>query len=328
MNCLEKILCDERVIIGVRNFDGCTKPESSLFINDYPGVDLKTASKITGDELLTGNKALQECTKLAIKYVNSDLQDFINQRFRFNNIAETRQTDVNFTSELIPAANANRGRTLTRWRSELAKIFVEEVYLKPDADIVVDIYIQDGITVKKYEGVVLVAEKVNVVQINYIAQSEKITIYCNQASAGFYNCSSPYFKQSCNVCGRSGKSSNSEFLMRGWNGTVEDGNCYGMGVLASVRCYYEDIFCRLLPNLYFPLYYRSVIEFMNMRIHTTRVNNIAIFGVEKAKELKEEVEELYIQKMKRVTDNSHALLQSIKGDCIICNSMTYVESTP
>lgn len=326
MNCLEKILCDERVIIGVRNFDGCTKPESSLFINDYPGVDLKTASKITGDELLTGNKALQECTKLAIKYVNSDLQDFINQRFRFQNIVETRQTDVNFTSEIIPAANLDRGRTLTRWRSELAKIFVEEVYIKPDANIVVDVFIEDGIILKKYENVALVAGKVNVVPIRYIAQAEKIKIYFNQAGAGFYNCNSPYFKQSCHVCGS--KSGNSDFLMRGWNGTVEDGKCYGMGVLASVRCYYEDIFCRLLPNLYFPLYYRSVIEFMNMRIHTQRVNNIAMFGVDKAKELKEEVEELYLAKLARVTDNSHALLASIKGDCIICNSMTYVESTP
>lgn len=327
MNCLEKILCDERVIIGVRNFDGCTKPESSLFINDYPGVSLKTASKITGDELLTGNQCLQECTKLAIKYVNSDLQDFINQRFRFNNIAETRQTDVNFTTDILPATNLDRGRTLTRWRSELAKIFVEEVYLKPDADIVVDVVINDGFTTKTYPDIALIANKVNVVPIRYIAQAEKITITVNQANAGFYNCNSAFFKQSCRVCG-SGKNSNSDFLMRGWNGTTEDTNCYGMGVLASVRCYYEDIFCRLLPNLYFPIYYRSVIEFLNMRIHTTRVNNIAVFGVEKAEELKAEVEELYLAKLARVTDNSNALLASIKGDCVICNSMTYVESTP
>lgn len=327
MNCLEKILCDQRVIIGVRNFDGCTKPESSLFINDYPGVDLKTASKITGDELLTGNKALQECTKLAIKYVNSDLMDFINQKFRFNNIVETRQTDVNFISEILPAANKDRGRTLTRWRSELAKIFVEEVYIKPDADIVIDLFIEDGVTTKKYEDVTLKKNQVNIVPIGYIAQSEKIKIYFNQSSAGFYNCNSGYFKMGCSVCG-SGKNSNDDFLMRGWNGTAEDGNCYGMGVLASVRCYYEDIFCRLLPNLYFPIYYRSVIEFMNMRIHTNRVNNIAMFGEDKAREIKEEVEGLYTEKLKRVTDNSRALLQSIKADCIICNSIQYVQSTP
>jgi hypothetical protein len=328
MDCLQKILCGERVIIGVRNFDGCTTPESQLFINDYPGCDLKTASKITNDELVTGNKALKECVLNAVKYVNSNLMDYVNQRFRFNNIVETRQTDVNFSStEIIPAANLDRGRTLTRWRSELARTYIEEIYVKPDADIVEDIYIQDGTVLKKYEAVVLKANKVNVVPIRYIAKSEKITIYINQKNAGFYACNGGSYKfRGC--CQSRKNSTDTELLIEGWNGTQEDTKCYGIGVLAMVKCYFDDVFCALLPNLYFPIYYRSVYEFMQMRIHTNRVNNIATFGEEKAREIRDEVDELFNEKMKRVTDNSNAYLQSVKGDCLTCNSMYYVQSTP
>lgn len=326
-NCLEKILCGDRVIIGVRNFDGCENPESRIYINDYKGVDLKTASKVTGDELLTGNKALKECITQAMKHVNSDVMDFINQRFRFNNIVETRQTDVNFSDELIPASNSNRGRTLTRWRSELAKIYIEDVYVKPDANIVVDIIVEDGAIIKTYEDVALVANKVNIVPIRYIADSEKVYVYFNQAGANFYNCNNGDFKIGCRTCGsRSG--GNDEFLIRGWDGQDTTGKCYGVGVNASVRCYYEDIFCQLLPQLYFPIYYRSVIEFMDMRIFSNRVNNVVTFGEDKAREIKAEVETLYQDKLKRVIDNSGPFLQSIKGDCVICNSMTYVQTTP
>lgn len=328
MNCLEKILCGDRVIIGVRNFDGCEKPESRIFINDYNGVDLKTASKVTPDELLTGNKALKECITQAIKHVNSDVMDFVNQRFRFNNIVETRQTDVNFSSEIIPASNTDRGRTLTRWRSEFAKIYIEEVYIKPDANIIIDLYIKDGTDAPvKYADIALVANVVNTVPVRLIANAEKVIIYFNQKDAGFYNCNNGNFKVGCRTCG-SRRHGNDEFLMRGWNGADIDGKCYGVGVNASVRCYYEDIFCALLPQLYFPIYYRSVIEFMDMRIHSSRVNNVTMFGEEKAREIKEEVQELYDQKLKRVIDNSQAFLQSINGDCVICNSMYHVQTTP
>lgn len=326
-NCLDRILCGDRVIIGVRNFDGCEKPESRIYINDYKGVDLKTAAKVTSDELLTGNKALKECIHQAIKHVSSDVMDFINQRFRFNNIVETRQTDVNFSEEIIPASNSNRGRTLTRWRSELAKIYIEDVCIKPDADIVVDIYVEDGATIKKYESIALVGNKVNTVPIRYIADAEKVYVYFNQKDAGFYNCNNGDFKMGCRTCGGRSKG-NQEFLIRGWNGADTTGKCYGVGVNASVRCYYEDIFCQLLPQLYFPIYYRSVIEFMDMRIYSSRVNNITTFGEDKAREIKKEAESLYQDKLKRVIDNSEPFLQSIKGDCIICNSMYHAQATP
>ena len=40
-----------------------------------------------------------------------------------------------------------------------------------------------------------------------------------------------------------------------------------------------------------------------MRIHSSRVNNITVFGEEKAREIKEEVQALYSDKLKRVIDN-------------------------
>lgn len=326
MPCIQKILCGDRTIIGIRNFIECSKPESSLFINDYPGVSLKIAADVAKDETVSGKNLLKECINNAIKYVHSDLMDYVNTKFKFVNIVETRQTNENFTDDTSAAANLERGIILKRWRSELAKIHIQEIYVKPTTDCVVDILVYDGPHLTKYEDVTLKGGEINTVVLDFVAWGEQVKVLFNQKDTAVFNCNSQGHRISCNVC--SSRTNNSEFIIRGWNGSKEDANCWGIQVLAFVRCFDEDIFCALLKNLYFPIYYRSVIELMNFRIHTTRVNNMATFGEDKAREIKEEVEELYKEKMKRVIDNSSAFFQSIKGDCLICNSMQYVQSTP
>jgi hypothetical protein len=327
MPCIDQILCGKRTIIGIRNFVECSKPESFLWLNDYPGIDLKTASKITGDELVTGNKAMQECINNAVKFVHSDIMNFINAKFRFNNIVETRQTDENFGTDILPAANLERGRVLKRWRSEFAKIHLQEIYVKPTADCVVDFLVYDGGAVTTYPNVTLKKNVKNTVVLNYVAVSEEIRVVFNQSVTGVYSCTELASRRySCNLCG--GRRGNTDFVLRGWNGSKEDEKCYGIEVLAFIRCYEEDVFCSLLRNLHLPIYYRSVIEFMNMRIHSNRVNNVVTFGEEKAREIKKEAEELYNSKMKFVINNSKAFLQSTKGDCLTCSSSQYVQATP
>lgn len=58
MECLNKILCGEYSLVGIRDFVNCAHPETILYINDIPGITLKSASAIANDEQRTGYNLL------------------------------------------------------------------------------------------------------------------------------------------------------------------------------------------------------------------------------------------------------------------------------
>jgi len=326
MPCLKDILCGKRTIIGIRNFVECQNPESNLFINDFPGMELKSAAKLTPDEIGTGNELFKKSIEQAIKLTYDDLMDFLNSRFNFNAIIETREFN-DFSDTVTPAANLERGLILKRWRSEMAKIHIEEIYIKTAQSSVVDILVYDGFDVYKIENVTLEAGIINRVPINIVCKSETVKVLYNQSNNDTYGCN---YNQndgwvSCGTChSRGGKF----FAVHGWDSTKEVSNCFGMGILARVRCFEEEIFCALLPRLYIPIWYRSVIEFLKYRINTTRVNNLTIFGEEKAKEMLVEYQDKYEEKYEKVIKNADVFLKTLKNDCLTCNGMRYVQQTP
>lgn len=326
-SCVDKILCGERTIIGIRNFVTCDNPESRLWINDYPGLSFKDASRVANDEMQTGNEVLKKSIEQGIKHTYDDFMDFLGTKFKFNVIAETRELN-NFSSEITPKANLERGLSLRRWRSEMAKIFVEEVYIKSSESSTVDVLLIDGDEIHKIENVVIEPNKTITVRFAILCKSENVKVLFNQKDNDVYKCNFTsingwhYAKRCC------GQSNNNGFVVTGWDGNKETDNCFGMGVLAYVKCYEDDVFCALIPRLYMAFYYRSVVEYLKYRIYTNRVNNLTTFGVEQAKEMLGEAEALYQDKYGRVINNSDTFFRSLKGDCLTCNTMSYVQSTP
>ena len=69
MECLNKILCGEYSLVGIRDFVNCAHPETILYINDIPGITLKSASAIANDEQRTGYNLLNDKIKLATKKI-------------------------------------------------------------------------------------------------------------------------------------------------------------------------------------------------------------------------------------------------------------------
>jgi len=322
MNCIQEILCGDRTIIGIRDFDACLLPESNLFINDLPGITLKSASKITNEELQTGNNLLKKSINMAVQHVYDEFRQQMQTYFDSNSIVESRLIN-NFSTTVTPAAPLERGIIIKRWRSELSQIFIHEVYIKSQQTGNITLKIYDGCEVTPY-SIDLIADCVTKFTIDYKATEEEVKILFDQTAWDVFGCS---MASSYNDC-RCGSWSNKGLFINGWNGTAEQGNCFGVGVYASVKCYFENVFCALLDQLYFAIWYKAGIVFLQELIYSDRINAITLFTKERAKELLAEFQTAYDLKYQTAIKNARIFLNSTKGECISCNGTKIIQATP
>jgi hypothetical protein len=322
MECINDILCGNRTIIGIRDFNNCALPESNLFINDLPGISLKSASKISDEEKQSGYNLLQHSINMALRHVYDEFREQAYTSFDSQSIVESRQVDV-FGPEIIPAAALERGLIIKRWRSELAQIFVHEVYIKANQNGNVDVKIYDGCnTIQKTATVV--AGCITKVRFDYKATEEEIKILFDQTAFDTYGCSLVNSSWDC----RCGQWQGKGLFVNGWNGTAEQGKCFGVGVYASVKCYFENIFCALLDQFYFILWYRAGIVFLSELIYSDRINAITLFTKDRAKELIEEYTAIYNAKYQTLINNARLFISQTKGECISCNGTKITQQTP
>ncbi len=319
--CLNEILCGNRVLIGIRDYADCADPESGLMINDLPGMSLKVAAAIASEEYQTGANLLKEKIKLATKLVVNDFTSLVSGDYDFNAILKIRQVN-NFKDNALAKVAKERGLVIKRWRSELAQIFIENIYIRSDDSGIAVLKVIDGPITKSYE-VSVAANTIMQVRLDYRAQSEVVKIVIDNTNFSMYT-GQMNNAGTCGTC--SGPSS--DLYITGWDGEEESAFYYGIGVDASVRCYEDNAMCKLIPRAYFLIWYKAGIEICKEHLQGNRMNNIATFGKDKAKELKEALEKEYLKAQKDFAVNIKTYLRALRTDCLTCNNMQYVQSTP
>lgn len=324
MSCLTEIINGSRIIIGIKDYKVCENPESNLFLNrDLPGMSLKMAANITNTEAFeTGAEFLRNCTILAARHVFDEFAQELQPYFSFANIVESRDLNV-FSTTQNAASSSERGIIIKRWRSEAARLFVEAVYISVLDAGEATINITDG-SVTTSQTVDLVVG-INEIRLDYKAEQEQIKITFDQTSFRTYDGSFNKGNSSCRSCNGSNAKN---IYVNGWDGSAESSNTYGFGVKVHVQCYEENILCSLLPKMYFLMLYKSGILALKERINTDRINHLATFGVERAKELLKEYEAEYKSKYSILVKSAYEFLRTTKGECVKCNNIRYVQVTP
>lgn len=322
MGCLNDILCGNRTIIGIRDFDACANPESRLFINEIPGITLKNASMVANEEIKTGYAELQRIIQLSTKLVFDDFAQAISPYFNFDAVVAARQLK-NFDGTTSTSAS-NRGLIVKRYRSELAQIYIEDIYLKCGTTGNVVVQLIDGSQTFDYT-ISAVAGEIVSLRVDYKAKSESVRLVTSNVSV--YGGTLSNTGSGCSTCSGRSASTNGLYI-NGWDGTNEVSRYYGIGVNASIRCYEENVLCSLLPRMYFLIWYKSGISFCNELIHSARLNHITTFGKEKAEKLRDELMQDYDEKYKVFVKSMRTYLMSTKNDCLTCNSNTYVQVLP
>lgn len=324
MSCLKDIKCGNRIIIGIKDFDVCAKPESGLFINDIPGITLKSASAIANEEQKTGYELLRSIIHRATTLTFNDFVNQISSEFSFNAVAEIRKIKY-FDDSVLPVYAGDRGLVLKRWRSELAQIYVGEIYIKCANAGSVTVKIIDGTETKSYTTTIE-ANVEKSIRVDYLAESEQIKIVMDDSSNQVY---SGQILKSWTGCGGCNVSSGDGFYMTGWNGISEEPKYFGIGVFASVRCNEENVICQLLKRMSFIMLYRSAMLYYEELLTTSRLNSITIFTRDNAQKYLEMYTEKYDKAYADFTPVIKQMLKQTKGECITCNpSIKYANTIP
>lgn len=313
MDCIKDVLCGKYTLVGIKDFVTCAHPETILFVNDIPGITLKSAAAIANDEQRNGFNLLKDKIRLAHQIIFHKFPHILSGSFKFNAFIESAEV-INFGTTTNTPEAAERGLVVRRWRSDLAKIFIEKLYIKVAESGIAYVKIKDGDHEEILE-VSLLAGITNEVDVKYKCVNECVYITFDQADFTTYSCQ--IVDEGCSTCGTSGYKKR-DLEIRGWDGSSETYNCFGMGVLANVQCYEEAIICQLLPRMAFMIWYQSGIEILDEYVNTDRVNAIATFTKDKALI---KIEELRIKLAEEENDFKKSINQFIKnttGECFSC----------
>ena len=327
--CLDDIACGRRTIIGIRDYDQCPVPESGLYLQDFVyGLTLRKAAQVASAEYVSGVQLLRDKCALGAKLVFSDFSQYVNQFFNFNALVETRVLN-RFDGTTIPAAAAQRGLVFKRWRSELARIYIEELYLKCAAGGVLTITVTDGQTVTNYQAQVVADEETTVV-LNHWCNAEQVRVTFNQTVFPVYTRDIPGKFTGSSGCAGCGTTRHAQkgLYVTGWDGAQERPRMYGMGARASVRCREELLLCPLIPRMYFLMGQRAGLEFLHEVPNSTRLTPAVMFDAGKAEAQAEKLQIRYWNDYKAFTKTILRHLQAQKADCLTCNSDRYVQQTP
>lgn len=315
MNCINDLLCGKYSLIGIRDFVTCPHPDNILYINDIPGITIKNAASIVNDEHRTGIELLNNKIRLAYQTIFNRFSHIVSSQFKFNDVIEARKIN-NFGTKINPAEDKNKGLLLRRWRSETAKIYIEEIYIKVKQSGIATITIKDGDLKKNYNASLL-ANVTNKIKINYKAESEHVYITFNQKDFDTYGCELNEYT-GCKSCG-SGRHANYKLQVKGWDGNNEQNTCFGMGVMANVKCYEEEIICQVLPRMAFMMWYQAGIYIFEEYLASGRVNPVTIFTKDQAQNTLDNLTQKLSEEEEQFKNNINSFLKTTRGECFTCN---------
>lgn len=329
MKCLNDIYCGRYALVGIRDFVTCDHPESILFINDVPGISLKNAAAIVNDEQRTAVKLLNDKIILATKKVFHKFSGMVSGAFNFNSILESVEEN-DFSSITIPPDSLERGLKVSMWKSDVARIYIEELYVRVANSGIAYMKIfemngEDIVNTHVYR-VSLLANTTNVVKIRERFESREIIVAFDQTNFTTFECDLGGSSSGCNTCG--GSSSRSDLVVRGWNGSDEESVGFGVGIMATVQCYEEAILCQVLPRMAFMILYQAAIEIFAEHMASGRINAVVLFTKEAAKAEQEKAVHELQREERMFAKNIDKFLKHTRGECFVCKGTRSAYAIP
>lgn len=313
--------------IGLRGC-GVDFPAAAAFLNELPGISLKTIDQVADEEQKTFLAVFNDIEKRALRKFSTDVQNYLSKRYKLTNTLQTINLGdgVNI-DDTTAAVNEYRGiYGDIVYGSQLQSVFVQEISIyaladKTGVDIVVKEYSEQGIWYDRYTKTVDLVEGWNTFLVGLSFTGKRLFIGYNASGI-----TSPEFKLQNNCCdGWDCCDININGAKTTFTGMPTKGiNTYGLSVVLSNQCLFDAYVCnnkhrftQALLNLY-------GIEYCTERIHSTRLN-FTTLTKDNATKLRDELAALYANEMDSV-------LGSLEFECDCCidcnNVVTYRERIP
>jgi len=313
LNCLKSH-------IGV---EGCTvtTPNSGLFINQLPGIELEMIDKLADEQQVDFNGVFDDIEERAVRRLKTDVNAEFKKHYKIKNITQSIDLEREIDTSSTTAAGAFlRGFTLELDRtddnfaySNLETIYVQTLSLYFTSTNSTTIRIFDIVT-----GTELFSQAVpapasigwTVIDIYQTFSERRIFVTydaTNLTGVSFdvvnlrnaINRSQDGCTVACFSCGGSNRNAELRAGQATIATTIQESDItfgddlFGLSGVWSVMCSFDSLVCNNKEAFTTALWYLLGIEMMNERLYSSRLNEFTAFDRNKAKELRNMYEVKY-----------------------------------
>lgn len=318
-DCLNSVVslrsaCDSEPIESLSGYD----------LMDAPELSEITLANIANEDYITGRHLADKSLKIAILEVRNDFLGVISSNNIVTNLSSiTHPTSVMGSNTLLDTSTLERGITLyrnNRIKGSLRRLYISKisVHTKTAKDGAVIAIYDNGI--KTSYTVNLIADKINVFNISYEVQGSYARVLIDNTGLQMYST-----RLICQV-GCNGTMPNDCGYTKGYNGNsdVPAKEGFGLGIDFHCECDYGQILCNLAKSYVGKLIYlKARLLLLDERLYTNRNNNWVVYGVEEAREIKQEVSNEYVQHWNTFVASLGNILLTYKDDCVKCNGIQW-----
>ena len=310
--------------IGI-NWCNATPPASGLYVNDLPGLTLKSIDKTTSDEQATFIQVWQQVQKRALRMLGSAIVSGFNTRYRINQVYQLFDLGKRtiLTTQQTTPANESRGIeiALDSSASLLQVVYVQQVslYLKTAQTITIQVHDTFGTQLDTFD--VDGTQGWNTISIDKLyTDTDRVLISYNASTTESplllinENLAADNLTACTGIC-------DSRATIRGIKFTdtadiTYGNNAYGLSVVATIKCDYANLVCRNKQVFANALWYLLGAEVLTERIHSDRLNRYTTIDAKKALELRDEFYAQYKTELATALSTIHL---NPLDHCLDCN---------
>lgn len=300
---------------------GATAPESGLYINELPGISLKSIDQIANEEQNNFLTVWQTVQKRAQRLLASDVSAAFSKRYRLNSHVE------GYNGLVMPETTINQTAAATEWRglllalptisSPLHMLVLKQlsVYLKAAVTTtfkLLDVTTGSANELFSFTCNGLVGWNNIPVQTDLAGVQRLLLVYDATSVESVFTPLPAMTLQQMQV-NVQGVVTDDAFSV-----TTPGINSYGVQVTFNLTCNYLPLLCSNKTPWSNPLLYLLGAELMNERLHSDRLNRYTTLDLAKARELREEFDARYRQELLTAID---AIALTAGDGCVGCNAL-------
>jgi hypothetical protein len=322
--------------IGIEGCGG-EVPVSDLYINRFPGIELKALDKIATQDQVNFQGVWADIQKRAISRFRNEVIKMFKKRYKLKTITQSVDIEKKIdTSSTTAAATEYRGYTLELNRendiyvaSNLQSQYIQTLPLWLPGAINTTVKIYDLDTeLELFSLAVTGASGWNTVRVDSTFTARRLYVVYDATAIASVEQDISQLRQAV-LYGNDGNyclcysSSNVNLEIRGASSTIADkfnityGNdTFGLSGILSILCSFDALICNNLSTFEMPFAYTACSEFCFERQFTSRLNEFTTFGKDKAKELREEYDKRFLDELETAVDGINL---DLKDHCLECN---------
>lgn len=305
--------------ITVRQACGDVLPKSSLYIENLPGISVKSAARIAQAKHESGVDLITDKVISAIQFLESEVQErLMFLGYNMPSIPITKPFCGFTKATTISPAPLKRGIVIRRNNllSPFSLTYINQIFVKSQTTKNVTVEIQDklGVVLASFTASMLANElttidadfSTEVNDIRIVMDNTDVTVFqanCDNGECCHWDASKKMWKF---------------YNVIGFDGVRCDTKAYGIGVDAGIRCDITQLMCHLLPFIKYAVLYKAGVMILNELLASDRLNTVIVANKEWAEETIPKWENIVTEKLDAVIPAAMKQLKKKDIKCITC----------